>query len=306
MPKILITGASGMVGSAIKRLNLVDGIFIDKNDLDLTDFEKTKNYFAKKSPEMIIHLAAVVGGIDNNIKNPGSFYRDNILINTNVLEAARLANVEKLISFMSTCVFPDKTEYPLKEINLYKGPPHPSNFGYAYAKRMLDVQSRAYRKQWGCNFCVAIPTNIYGPNDNFSLESGHVIPSLIHRTYLAKKDKDNLIVWGSGKPLREFIFADDIAKLSIWALDNYNEESPIIFSPGQEISIKDLVELIAEKMDFKGKAIFDAAKPDGQFKKPSDNSKIKKLNSNFSFTTISKGLDLTIEWFLNNYPNIRK
>ncbi|MCX6800151.1 MAG: NAD-dependent epimerase/dehydratase family protein, partial [Candidatus Falkowbacteria bacterium] len=186
-------------------------------------------------------------GIGGNSAHPGQYFLDNIRINTNVLDAARQVGVEKLVSFMSTCIFPNDCTYPLNEKDLHKGDPHPSNFGYAYAKRMLDIQNRAYHKEYDCNFVSVIPTNVYGPYDNYSIENGHVLPALIHKIYLAKKNETPFVVWGSGEPLREFVYSQDIAKLSLWALDNYNEESPIIFTSGIENSIKDAVYLIAKK-----------------------------------------------------------
>lgn len=306
MSKTLVTGAGGLVGYAIRNLNPPDTIYLTHEDLDLTDFEKTKEVFNKIKPERVIHLAAVVGGLGGNMIHSGEYFRNNIMINTNTLEAARLAGVKKLISFMSTCVFPDKCEYPLNEKDLHKGPPHPSNFGYAYAKRMLEVQSSAYRKEWGCDYIVAIPTNIYGPNDYFNIENGHVLPSLIHKVYLAKKGGTDFSVWGSGNPLREFVYSEDIAKLALWALDNYSEDSPIIFTSGKEISIKDLVGLVTGAMDFKGKIVYDNTKPDGQFRKPSDDTKLKKYHPEFKFTPIEEGIKKTVDWFLENYPNIRK
>ena len=301
--KILITGADGLVGSAIKGLGLEDAVYLTRGDVDLTDFDRTKEKFLEIMPSRVIHLAAKVGGIGGNINHSGDYFRNNILINTNVLEAARLAGCEKLISFMSTCVFPDKCTYPLNEKNLHNGPPHFSNLGYAYAKRMLDVQSTAYRNEWGCNYIVAIPTNIYGPHDNFSLNEGHVIPALIHRMYLAKKTGAPFNVWGTGDPLREFVFADDIARLAVWALDNYPEETPIIFSSQKEVSIKDLVGMVAEKFNFKGDVVFDSNKPDGQFRKPSDGSKLNSYLSDFKWTLLDEGLDRTIDWFVKNYEN---
>ena len=222
------------------------------------------------------------------------------------MESARLAGCEKLISFMSTCVFPDKCTYPLNERNLHDGPPHFSNFGYAYAKRMLDVQSTAYRKEWGCNYVVAIPTNIYGPNDNFSLNEGHVVPALIHRMYEAKLAGSALNVWGTGTPLREFVYADDIARLALWALDNYSEETPIIFTSQKEVSIKDLVALIAKKLKFKGDIVFDSNKPDGQYRKPSDGSKLYSYLEDFTWTSLEDGLDKTIQWFVDNYESSKR
>ena len=207
---------------------------------------------------------------------------------------------------MSTCVFPDKCEYPLNEKSLHNGPPHPSNFGYAYAKRMLEVQSVAYRKEWGCNYIVAIPTNIYGPGDNFSLTEGHVVPALIHRMYLAKNNNESLEVWGTGKPLREFVFSEDIAKLSVWAINHYKEESPIIFTSGIEVSIAELVEMVAKKMNFKGKIIFNSDKPDGQHRKPSDRTKLDKYLPDFSWTPLDLGIEKTISWFEENYQKLRK
>ena len=170
---------------------------------------------------------------------------------------------------------------------------------------MLEVQSNAYRQEWNCDYIVAIPTNIYGPNDIWNLEEGHVMPSLIHKCYLAKQNDSDLVVWGSGKPLRECIFSYDIAKLSLWAIENYKENSPIIFSSGIEISIKELVGLIVEKMEFSGKVVFDKSKPDGQYRKPSDTSKLSKYLPDFDFTPIEKGIEITIDWFLSNYPNVR-
>lgn len=306
MKKTLVTGAGGLVGYAIQQLNPENFVYITRKDADLTDFAQTKKIFDEVKPNHVIHLAAEVAGIGGNIIHSGGYFRNNTMINVNVLEAARLARVDKLISFMSTCVFPDPCTYPLNERDIHKGPPHPSNAGYAYSKRMLEVQSRAYRKEWGCNFIVAIPTNIYGENDFWNLEDGHVVPSLIHKCFLAKKNNEDLEVWGDGKPLREFVYSKDIAKLILWAMENYNEETPIILSNGEEKSIKELVEIVVREMDFKGKVIFDTTKPSGQFRKPSDTSKLKKYLPDFKFTPLEEGIKNTVEWFIKNYPNIRK
>ena len=305
MTKTIITGANGLVGYAIRQMNLPNTTYLARKDVDLTDFTPTKNRFVELAPENVIHLAAQVGGIGGNLIHSGEYFRNNILINTNVLESARIAGSKKLISFMSTCVFPDKCTYPLNEKDLHNGPPHPSNFGYAYAKRMLEVQSSAYRKEWNCNYIVAIPTNIYGPNDNFSLTEGHVVPALIHRTYLAKKNGTNLSVWGSGKPLREFVYSDDIARLTLWAIENYSDDTPIILTSGIEVSIRELTEVVAKKMKFKGRLVFDSSKPDGQYRKPSDTTKLKKCLPDFEWTPLEEGIERTVDWFLSNYPNVR-
>lgn len=303
--RILVTGSAGLLGTAIKKILKEDVYFATREDADLTNYEATKALFRFVKPTHVINLAAAVGGIGGNMQHSGEYFRNNVMMNINVLEAAREAKVDKLISYMSTCVFPDKTEYPLRVENLHNGAPHPSNFGYAYAKRMLEVQSSAYRQEWNCNYIVLIPTNMYGSNDNWSIQNGHVIPSLIHKIYHAKKDKKPLKVWGSGKPLREFVYAKDIAKLSVWALDNYNSDKPLILSSGIEITIKDLVVKVANIMEFKQSIIFDADKPDGQYRKPSDTTELAKLLPNFKWTPIDKGLDETIKWFLKKYPNVR-
>jgi GDP-L-fucose synthase len=307
MARYLITGSAGMLGSSLRRLLVnEDAVYLTREDADLTSFEATAALLRTHKPEFVIHCAAVVGGIGSNSIHSGDYFRNNILINLNVLEAARLAGVKRLISFMSTCVFPDKTEYPLTEINLHNGAPHPSNFGYAYAKRMLEVQSSAYRKEWNCDFIVAIPTNMYGPHDDFALEGGHVIPSLIHRTYLRQQEGSDLLAWGTGSPLREFVYVDDIATLTLWALENYREEKPIIFSSGIERSIKELVEIVAKKMKFTGKIVWDSTKPDGQFRKPSDTAKLRRLLPDFQFTPLDEGIEKSVAWFKTNYPMVRQ
>jgi GDP-L-fucose synthase len=254
----------------------------------------------------VIHCAAKVGGLGSNMNYKGEFFYDNIMMNTNVIEGARLSKVKNLVAFLSTCVFPYNVEYPLTEKKIHLGPPHFSNDAYAYAKRMADVQIRAYKEQYGLNYKTVIPSNIYGPNDNYDLVNGHVLPSLIHKCYLARENKTPLTIWGSGKPLREFIFSKDVAKLTEWVLHNYNENEPIILSTSEEVSINDVVGIIVELMNFKGDVIFDSSKPDGQFRKPSDNSKIKNYLSEFQFTPLYTGLKETIEYFEKNYNLVRK
>lgn len=305
MDKILVTGGDGMVGHAIRRLNSPELVFISRKDADLTQFDETRKVFETIRPKAVIHLAAKVGGMGSNMIHVGELYRTNILINTNVLESARLVKVGKLLSFLSTCAYPDNIEGGAKEEMLHDGPPYPGNFGYSYAKRMLDVQSRAYRREWRCNFITAIPTNIYGPNDYWNLEDGHVIPSLIHKCFLAKKNNEDFVVWGSGTALREFVFSEDVANFALWALKNYEEERPINFSTSEEVRIKDLVELIVNKMEFRGKVIWDTSKPDGQYRKPTDHTKLGEYLPDFKFTPIEQGIERTVNWFVANYPNIR-
>jgi GDP-L-fucose synthase len=302
MKKILVTGGRGLVGS-----EFIGDQYIKptSKEYDLRNTDQTYRLMLKGF-DSVIHCAAKVGGVGGNMTYKGEFFYDNIIMNTNVIEAARISGVKNLVAFLSTCVFPDKVEYPLTEKKIHLGPPHTSNDAYAYAKRMTDIQIKAYKEQYGLNYKSVIPSNIYGPNDNYDIINGHVLPSLIHKCFLARENNTPLTIWGSGKPLREFIFSRDVAKLTEWVLENYNEDEPIILSTSEEISIMDIVDMIVELMNFKGEVIFDSTKPDGQFRKPSDNSKIKHYLPDFKFTPIYDGLKETIEYFEKNYNLIRK
>lgn len=298
--KTLVTGGSGLVGSTIESKYKPS-----REELDLMDYRSIVDYIDDNGIDSIIHCAAKVGGIKANSEKLGEFYHDNMVMNTNVLEAARETGVNKVVSFMSTCVFPDKATYPLSTDQIHLGEPHQSNYAYAYAKRMLEVQSRAYRDQYGCNFVTVIPCNIYGPEDNYNLESGHVIPSLIHKCYHAKWSNSDFEVWGTGRAYREFIYSKDVGYIVQWVLENYDDPEPFIISPDEEINIATLAQEIAWRMDFDGSIVYNGER-DGQLRKPSDNSKLKSLLPDYMFIPIEIGLTQTIKYFNENYEKVRK
>lgn len=312
---ILVTGGSGLVGKGIQTVVAEQKtrpnetwIFATSKDADLRDYGETKALFQKHQPTHVIHLAAYVGGLFRNLSEPANFWDYNIAINQNIMRCAHEFKVEKLVSCLSTCIFPDGTVFPIDETMLHNGPPHPSNFAYAYAKRMIDVQNRAYAKQYGCKFTSVIPTNVYGPHDNFHLKDGHVIPALIHRFYLAKQAGEDMVVWGSGRPLRQFIHSHDLARLFIWVLRNYHDPEPIILSVSEEaeVSIGEVARLIGEAIGFQGDIKQDATKADGQYKKTASNAKLLRLNPGVTFIPMRKGLAQTVQWFVDNYETARK
>lgn len=301
MDRLLITGGSGLVGS-----NFSTGKKVSSKELNLLDYNQSHHYIKNFKPNTIIHCAAMVGGLYKNIDYPAHFFDNNIKINSNILNISKDLSVDKLIGFLSTCIFPDSLNKPLEESDLHLGPPHNSNYGYAYAKRMFDVQVKAYNEQFGLNYFNIIPTNVYGLNDNFNFQSSHVVPGLIHKVYKAQKNKSDLVVWGSGVAKREFIFAEDLSNICLELLENYNGNSPVIVSPSEEISIKDLVDLIVNISNFKGRVIFDKSKSDGQLVKNTNNAKLKSILPEVKFTPIEIGLEKTIKWFYNNYDRVRK
>lgn len=311
MSTILITGGNGMVGNAIRLISNnytnYNFVFMKRTDCDLTEWNQTINYFNKIKPDYVIHLAAEVGGLFKNINFKLEMLEKNIAINTNVLKASHLLKVKKLISCLSTCIFPDKTDYPINENMLHNGPPHYSNEGYAYAKRLLDIHSRIYREQHNDNFICVIPTNIYGPYDNFNLNDSHVIPALIHKCYISKETNKDFVICGTGKPLRQFIYSEDLANLFMWVLEKYEEKESIILSVSEkdEMSIKDVALLISQKMNNEN-IIFDTSKPDGQYKKTANNTKLISLIKDFKFTSMRDGISKTVDWFINNYEKIKK
>ena len=311
--KILVTGGTGMVGQAIKNVmnELTDShefIFLSSRDANLTNYLQARKLFRTHRPDMVIHLAACVGGLFKNMNQKVDMYEKNMLINYNVLKCSHDFKVKKVVSCLSTCIFPNKTKYPINETMLHNGPPHSSNEGYSYAKRMLEVHSRMYNEQYGDNFICVIPTNIYGEHDNYNLEDAHVIPALIHKCYLAKQKNEPFVVFGSGKPLRQFIYSKDLARLILWSLLEYNKKDTLILSVGEkkEVSIKKVATLIAEKMNYKEKMTFDTTKSDGQYKKTASNKLLLKQYPNFKFVDIKEGLNNTIQWFIDNYDSCRK
>ena len=303
MGRILVTGGNGLVGRCFEGDKFIK---VSSSEYDLTDPSQVRKMFFDIKPESVIHCAAKVGGLKANMTQKGDFFYQNIMMNTNVIEEAKNNQVEKLVCFLSTCVFPDDVEYPLSPEKIHLGKPHFSNDAYAYAKRMADVQIQAYREQYGLNYFSVVPTNIYGPGDNYSLENGHVVPTLIHKFYLAKKNNQDVRIWGSGSPLREFIYSKDVAALTENLLKSYTGKDPVILSTSQEYSIKELASLIGELMEFEGDVIYESDKPDGQMRKPSDNSFVKSNFPDFHFTSLRLGLRRSIDWFIDHYPNIRK
>jgi GDP-L-fucose synthase len=297
---LVITGGSGMVGNSFRSI-IPQADYLDKKRFHNLDFEIKDKY--------IIHLAAKVGGVRSNSDNVADFYIENSIINNKLLDSACFGKAKKVVSLLSTCVYPDSpyVSYPLTEEQLHLGPPHASNFGYAYAKRMVDVMSRAYRQQYGCNFITAIPNNLYGKNDNFDLDNGHVIPSLIRKVWEAKiNNYPSIECWGDGTSLREFTYADDIAKILLFLLDNYDGEYPINIGNTEEHSIKEVVQMICEILDYDGNVIWRTDKPAGQFRKPSSNQKLLDLGwEKENYTSLKIGLQETCQWVKDNYPNIR-
>ena len=310
--EILVTGGSGMVGYALKWGHtygnaIPNAIFISSKDYDLRRQSDVEAMFSKYKPKYVIHLAAHVGGVKANSDYAADFYYDNIMINTNVLHAAKEHAVDKLISLLSTCIYPNEITYPLREKEIHLGPPHESNFAYAYAKRMLDVQSRAYRKQHGCNFITVVLNNLFGENDNFDYENSHVIPAMIRKIYEAKQNNGDVVLWGNGEPLREFTYSGDLAEILLFLLEKYDEANPINIGSTREYSIREIAEHVCDVLGYdKARIVWDISMPAGQYRKPSDNSNLLNLGwGKERYTDFFTALQKTIDWFMVNYPNIR-
>lgn len=311
---ILVTGGTGLVGKALQSVVEADPnpaekwIFLSSADGDLCDVTATRAIFEKYQPTHVIHLAAMVGGLFKNMKYKLDFLRKNILMNDAVLHCCYEFKVKKCVSCLSTCIFPDKIQYPIDETMIHDGKPHDSNSGYAHAKRIIDIANKAYNEQYGCKFTSVIPTNIFGPYDNFNLKDSHVIPGLIHKCFLAKANGCPLTVYGTGKPLRQFIYSKDLAKLFLWVLRHYPEIEPIILSVGEEeeVSISDVVGMVTEAMEFKGEIIYDTSKSDGQYKKTASNAKLRTYLPDFQFTDMKQAIRESVDWFCQNFETARK
>ncbi|XP_058814874.1 probable GDP-L-fucose synthase [Topomyia yanbarensis] len=319
---VLVTGGTGLVGRAIEAV--IDEekptnerwIFVGSKDADLTDLQSTRSMFDKYKPTHVIHLAAMVGGLFHNMNNNLDFLRKNMQINDNVLLLSHEFNVQKVVSCLSTCIFPDKTSYPIDETMIHNGPPHESNFGYSYAKRMIDITNRAYNEQYGSMFTSVVPCNVFGPFDNFTPGVSHVIPGMIHRLHETMYSKEpekaqeekTFAVYGTGKPLRQFIYSKDLAKLFIWVLRSYQSVEPIILSVDEtaEVTIAHLAESLVRAFEFRGKLEFDTSKADGQYKKTASNAKLRKLLPDFQFIDFDSAIRETVQWYIENYDKARK
>lgn len=319
---IVITGSSGLVGTSLKQIiNQLTGspnkyTFLTSKDCDLTNYNETSTFFNNLTPKpnTVIHLAAFVGGLFKNMNQNNLMFEKNLLMNYNVVKCSYEAGVTKFIGCLSTCIFPDAIKYPINEKNIHNGEPHNSNFGYAYAKRALETHCKIYRESFGLNYFCIVPTNIYGENDNYNLQDSHVIPALIHKCYLAKQENKPFIVLGSGKPLRQFIYSKDLAKLILHLTlsDRTKNIENIILAPDEkdEVSISYVAETVADIFNYKHMLTYDKTKADGQFKKTADNTLLKEFlndkQTTFTFTSLKDGLKSTIEWFTNNYETVRK
>jgi len=307
--KILITGAKGLVGSALRNIQTdhdeFDFVFSGHQEHDLTKEEDVKRLFEETKPDYVIHTAARVGGIGRNLSTPAEQFYCNILMNTFVIHYAQLYNVEKLLAFSSVCAFPAGAENFNEDI-LHDGEPYQAHYSYAYSKRMVDVQIGAYKQQHQVNYCSVIPGNIFGENDNFNLEDGHVVPSLIHKAYLAARDGTSLEVWGDGSPYREFLSSRDIARVCIELLKS-NKQLPqrIIVSGEKETRISELVKMICEATGLKD-IKWLTEKPNGQMRRPTNKSIFHSTLPDFQHADLKDSINKTVEWFGKNYPNVRK
>ncbi len=304
--RVIVTGGAGFLGQAVVGLLKQRGcqhIFIPRSQqYDLKKLSAVKRLLKEAQPDMIIHLAAVVGGIGANRENPGKYFYDNLMMGVQLIEEARLCGVEKFVAAGTICAYPKFTKVPFKEDDIWDGYPEETNAPYGLAKKMLLVQAQAYRQQYDFNAIYLLPVNLYGPGDNFSPQSSHVIPALIKKCFDAKlKGDDHIVVWGTGKASREFLYVDDAARGIVLASEKYNKSDPVNLGAGFEIKIKDLVEMIARLTGFKGKIVFDVSQPDGQPRRCLDTSRAKKEFSFQAKVKLEQGLKKTIEWYIKGH-----
>jgi GDP-L-fucose synthase len=301
--RFLITGGAGFLGSHVVEKLKEKGcgeIFIPRSkDYDLVKMEEVIRVYKDAKPDIVIHLAASVGGIGANRANPGKFFYDNLMLGTQMMEIGRQMKIEKFVALATICAYPKFTPVPFKEENLWNGYPEETNAPYGLAKKMLLVQSQAYRQQYGFNSICLFPVNLYGPRDNFDPESSHVIPALIKKCIDAVRNKDSqIIVWGTGKPTREFLYVDDAAEGILLATEKYNKSEPINLGAGFEISIYDLVNLIVKFTGFTEKIVWDSSKPDGQPRRTLDVTRAEKEIQFKAKTDFEEGLRKTVEWYM--------
>jgi len=303
--KVIVTGGAGFLGKfVVKKLKdrNCKEIFIPKiEEYDLRNLETIKKMYRDAEADVVIHLAAVVGGIGANRENPGSFFYDNLIMGIQLMEQARLIGIEKFVALGTICAYPKYTKVPFKEEDLWSGYPEETNAPYGLAKKMSLVQSQAYRQQYGFNSIFLLPVNLYGPSDNFNPKSSHVIPALIKKFYDAKiNNQSEVIVWGTGKATREFLYVEDCAEAIVLATEKYDKPDPVNIGAGFEISIKDLAEKIRQIIGFKGKIVWDTTKPDGQPRRCLDTT---KAYDEFGFkakVSFDEGLKKAIDWYILN------
>ena len=307
--RITITGANGFLGkhllSNLKENGYTNIQAANRSEYDLTKIGDILRMYDEQKPDIVIHLAAKVGGIGFNLENPGSLFYENIMMGVPMLHEGYLHKIEKFVAIGTICAYPKFTPVPFKEDDLWKGYPEETNAPYGLAKKMLLVQSEAYRRQYGFNAIFLLPVNLYGPGDNFDPRSSHVIPALIKKCVDAvEKSENEILVWGTGKATREFFYVEDAAEAIRLAVERYNKPAPVNIGAGFEISIKDLVDLIVELTGFRGKVVWDATKPDGQPRRMLDTSRAYQEFAFKARTGFREGLAKTIDWYRGHLTSL--
>jgi len=303
--RILVTGGAGFLGSAlVNKLRAAgyENIFVPRSkEYDLRDQDMIRRLYKDAQPEIVIHLAATVGGIGANRANPGRFFYDNAIMGIQLMEYARQFKIAKFVVVGTVCAYPKFTPVPFSEDNLWNGYPEETNAPYGLAKKMLLVQAQGYRAQYGLNAIYLLPVNLYGPRDNFDLETSHVIPALIRKCVEAKESgKPEIELWGDGSPTREFLYVDDAAEGMVLATEKYDDGDPVNLGSGEEVFIRDLAVMIASEVGFKGTLTWDTTKPNGQPRRCLDTARAKKAFGFQSGTKLREGIRKTVAWYLEN------
>ena len=299
--RVVVTGGAGFLGSFVVdklRARGAKDVFVPRSrEYDLTDLLAVQRLYRDARPDLVIHLAARVGGIGANQKNPGKFFYDNLMMGVQLMEVGRQVGLPKLLCAGTICAYPKFAPVPFREDDLWSGYPEETNAPYGMAKKMLLVQSQAYRQQYGFNSAVVFPVNLYGPRDNFDLESSHVIPALIRKIDAAMAGDEVVTLWGDGSPTREFLYAEDAAEGLLLAAERYDDSEPMNLGCGREIAIRDLAALIGSLMGFKGRFVYDTSRPNGQPRRALDVTRARERIGFVARTSLEDGLRRTIDWW---------
>jgi GDP-L-fucose synthase len=299
MSQLLVTGGGGLLGQAVRVL-CPSAVFVTHEDADLTNLDQTRLLFKRVQPKAVLHLAAMVGGVKTNAERGADLFAANVQINTNVLATAQATGVQRLIAPLSSCAFPLYSDRPSTEEDLHTGMPFQGNLGYGFAKRMLDVQARLLREQYGCKFSTVTPVTMYGPHDTFDSETGHVIGALIRKCHHAIVTGGPFEVWGTGQAVRQFVYAPDVAGWLLRELGRDQGPTTVILAPDDGVSIFDLAHLIARTMEYPGEPQFDHTKPEGIAVKRIRSRRFNAQGEEFTFTPLEQGIRLTVQWYLNH------